>query len=251
MRIVSIAMQKGGSGKSTTTVNLAATLANAGKDVLVIDLDAHQTTTKWLVENYSGKGIFACFESKERVESIVINTPIERVKLAPSSEHLDNVARAISGEVAPQLILKESLVGLSGYDFVLMDCPPDLGVVTTNALCAASEYLVPVECRAPSLDGVVKLQKIVQIIQKHFNPSLSLLGVLACRLDFRNRHSQAVFNALKESFGPNVFNTPIRENVKLSEAYSFGQPISAYDPTSNGAQDYRALAKEVIQRGVK
>lgn len=250
MRIVSISMHKGGSGKSTTTVNLAAALAEKGKSVLVVDLDSQRNSTMWLYGMDEEKGVFEVFEGNSDIRGIVRNTDIVGIDIVPASKHLMNVERVTAGEISPQTMLRDAMKNLEGYDFVLIDCPPNLGILTINSLVAADEVLMPVVTHVMALDGLVQLQELIEIVKEKLNSKLEILGILPCRLDGRTRHSKEIVSLLKERYDGIVCNTSIRENVRLAEAYSFQMPIIHFSDSSSGAEDYRALAKEVIVKEV-
>ncbi|MDP9439747.1 MAG: ParA family protein [Actinomycetota bacterium] len=250
MRTIAVVNQKGGTAKTTSAVNLAATLAEAphGRRVLLVDLDPQHSATDWLLGSGTdvGKGLFAVLGENVPVYDVVYETPVEGVDIVPSSSWLVGAERALAGEVGAETILRRKLSSLDGYDYVLMDCPPQLGILTVNALVAASEVLVPVEAHVMALAGLAQLVETVELVQDRLNPDLDITGIVACRVDARTRHAGEVVGQLRERFGDLVFRTVIRENVRLAEAPSFREPITAYDPRSAGAEDHRALAAEVV-----
>lgn len=248
MRTLAIANQKGGSGKSTTTVSLAAALGEKQRRVLVIDLDPQHSSTSWFGVKDGGKGIYAVFAGNGGFAEIIHPGGVPGVEVAPSSSWLVGADRLLAGEVGAEIILRRSLDRLPGdrWDYVLIDCPPTLGILTINALAAVKELLVPVESHIMALGGLAHLQQTVALVKERLNPELAITGILACRVDMRTRHAQDVVEQLRQRFGAVVFKTVIRENVRLAECPSFGQPITKYDGRSAGARDYRALAEEVI-----
>jgi chromosome partitioning protein len=172
------------------------------------------------------------------------------VDLAPSSTWLVGVEKILAGEVGAEIVLRRHLESLppDRWDYVLVDCPPTLGVLTINALTAARELLVPVEAHVMALSGLAHLLHIVEVVKERLNPELSISGILACRVDGRTRHAREVVEKLRERSGRLVYQTLIRENIRLAECPSFGRPITQYDPRSTGAADYRSLAAEVIHQ---
>jgi chromosome partitioning protein len=172
------------------------------------------------------------------------------VDLVPSSAWLVGVEKILAGEVGAETILRRNLDRLppNRWDYVLIDCPPTLGVLTVNALAAVKELLVPVEAHVMALSGLAHLLKTVEIIKDRLNPDLQISGILACRVDARTRHAREVVEQLRQRSGDLVYKTVIRENIRLAESPSFGQPITLYDPRSAGAADYRALADEIISQ---
>lgn len=247
MRKIAIANQKGGSGKTTTSVNLAAALGEHRR-VLVIDLDPQHSATAWFGLREPGKGLYGVFVENAGLSEVIQPTEVPGVDLAPSSPWLVGVERILSGEVGAEQILARHLAKLSpgAWDYVLMDCPPTLGILTINALAAAAEILVPVEAHVMALTGLAQLLHTVNVVKERINPDLRVSGILACRVDARTRHAREVVEQLREHNGNVVYQTVIRENIRLAECPSFAQPITKYDPRSSGAADYRSLAQEII-----
>lgn len=256
MRTIAIVNQKGGSGKTTTSVNLAAALGEKGKKVLVIDLDPQASASSWLGVKTKDRRLLDVLIGNGNLADIVHNTDVLNVSLVPSSSWLIRAERELSGEVGPETALRRALdvFGVDNgkrWDFVLLDCPPSLGILTINALAAAGEVLAPVEAGAMALQGLVQLLETIETVKSRINPDLELSGVLACKVDGRTRHALEVVEILRKRFQETTFRTVIRENVRTMEAFSFSQPITIYDPQGPGAEDHRALALEVIQRARK
>jgi chromosome partitioning protein len=249
MRTIAVINQKGGSGKTTTSVNLGATLAEAGKRVLLIDIDPQYSTTQWLSTGDVGRGIFDLFAETEatHLADLVRPTGTPNLSLIGSSAWLVGAEKALSGEPGAEIILRQKLVELGPhrFDYVLIDCPPTLGVLTVNALTAVREVLVPVECHVMGLQGLAQILQTIERVRKRLNTDLRITGILSCRLDLRTNHGPEIDAKLRARF-PETYRTTIRENVKLAECPSMGEPITAYAPSSPGAEDYRSLAAEVI-----
>lgn len=249
MSIIAIINQKGGSAKTTTAVNLGATLAENGKKVLLIDVDPQGSSSKWLRCANTEKGIYNVFVENTCISDNIKETSIEGLTIIPSSQWLIGVEKALAAEVGAETILKRKLAELKrDWDYVLIDCPPALGLLSLNALVAAHEILVPLETRIMALDGLAQLLKTVEMVKDRLNPELKINGIIPCRVDKRTRLSVDVIDELKKRFNGMVYDTCIRETVKLAECPSFGQPITIYDTKSPGAEDYRTLATEVIRR---
>lgn len=251
-KIIAIINQKGGVGKSTTAINLAAALGELGKQVLLVDLDPQGNST-------SGLGIEKSLIKQCIYDVILADCPIEQVIIPDVCPGLDVVPATINlagaevelvSEMARENRLKDTLGTLRGkYDFILIDCPPSLGLLTVNALVAADKLLIPIQCEFYALEGVTKLLESMKRVKSRLNPTLDIYGVLLTMYDNRTTLSKQVVDEVKGYFGKVVFNTLIPRTVKLSEAPSFGQPITEYDPRGKGAVSYMELAKEVIDRG--
>ncbi len=250
MRIIAVVNQKVGTSKTTTAVNLAAALAEEGRRVLLADLDPQHSATDWLLgagrDDADGKGVFSVLVENGNVSDVLRGTAVGGVDVVPSSSWLVGAEKALAQEVGAETVLRRRLEKVSGYDYVLLDCPPQLGILTVNALVAAREVLVPVEAHVMALAGLAQLLQTVELVRERLNPELEVTGILPCRVDARTRHSREVVGQLRERFGGLVYPTVVRENVRLAEAPSFGEPITVYEPSSAGAEDYRALAREVV-----
>lgn len=247
-----MANQKGGVGKTTTVVNLAAALGERGRRVLVLDLDPQASATSWCGLEAGGRGGMEIFTGGRRPGELVRATGWPGVSLLPASAWLLGAEKLLAQASAPETLLARRLAELPAgdWDDLLVDCPPNLGILTVNALAAADEALLPVETRVLALRGLVQMLHTLEAVRERLNPSLGLGGIVACRVDRRTRHSLEVVERLRERFGERVYGVVIRENVRLAECPSFGQPILRYAPKSSGAADYRALAAEFLAREV-
>jgi chromosome partitioning protein len=250
MRKLAIVNQKGGSGKTTTSVNLAATLAEAGKRVLLIDLDPQASSSLWYGFKEKGKGLYDVLTEDTPLHQAIESTSIDRLFVIPSSQVLAGVEKALANEVASESILKNKFHQLSEkpWDFLLMDCPPTLGILSLNALTMADEVLIPVEAHVMALHGLVQLLKTINLVKQRLNPSLEIAGILACRVDYRTKHSKEVLTQLRTRFEGKVYGSVIRENIRLAEAPLHLKPINLYDPDCNGTDDYRKLAQEILAK---
>ena len=253
MRCVAIANQKGGAAKTTTTVNLAAALGELGRTVLVIDLDPQGNTTDWLGAGGAEAGAHELLVDATALAALVSPTEVTGVSAIAATRALLGTERMLAREVGAELILQRKLKsGDAGaaWDYVLIDTPPTLGILTLNALAAAQELIVPVTTQVLALAGVAQLLETVNTVRERLNPSLALAGVVACRVDSRTRHSLDVVDSLRQNFNDTLYNAQIRENVRLAEAPSFHRSILDYDSRSSGAADYRALAAEVVRQEI-
>ncbi|HHT9110104.1 MAG TPA: ParA family protein [Candidatus Brocadiaceae bacterium] len=251
MRSIAITNQKGGVAKTTTTVNLGACLAQMGKKVLLVDLDPQGNLSSWLgldIHNLE-RSMYNVFLEEVYFEEVLTKTCVENLTLAPSNVALASVERILAHEKGRDLILRKRISSVRDeYDYILLDCPPSLGLITINALTFAKEVFIPVETKVLALNGLVTLTNTVQVVKERLNHSLEVTGIIACRFDGRTTLSNEVLNQMKDRFKEKVFNTAIRENIRLAECPISGKPISLYAPDSSGAKDYIELAKEVIER---
>ena len=253
-RIISVANQKGGVGKTTTTVNLGACLAQDGKKVLLIDSDAQGNATSGLgVRKPDVKqDIYDVLVNEVSIKETIIKTSRENLSIVPATLQLAGAEIELTSMMARESRLKSALAEVSDeYDFILVDCPPSLGHLTINAFTASDAILIPVQCDYYALEGLSQLLNTVRLVQKHFNPGLEIEGVLLTMYDARTNLGAEVVEEVRRYFQEKVYDTIIPRNVRLSEAPSHGKPIIDYDPRSKGAEVYQALAKEVLVREQK
>ena len=250
-RIIAVANQKGGVAKTTTAVNLSACLTEMGKRVLLVDLDPQGNATSGL--GVSKQKLVECVYdvliNGVAIEKVTHKTDMNNLKVVPASIELAGAEIELVPEVAREGKLKEALVPVEkDYDFVLIDCPPSLGLLTINALTAASDVLIPVQCEYYALEGLTLLMSTLDRVRKHLNPKLQVLGALLTMFDGRTNLSIQVVEEVKKYFRNKTFQTIVPRNVRLGEAPSHGKPIVLYDSRSRGADVYRDLAKEVLER---
>ena len=252
MRTIAVTNQKGGSGKTTSAVSLAAALGEKGQKVLLLDLDPQASASSWCGVKDGGKGLLEVFTGNGSLSDIVCETAVPGVSVVPSSSWLMGVERALMGEVGAETILRKAVLRLpKTWDFVLVDCPPALGLLSVSALVAVREVLVPVEASAMALGGLASLLHTVERVRDRLNPDLHISAILVCRVDTRTNLSRDVVERLRSRFGDLVLQAVVRENVRLRESWSFSEPITIYDTKSTGAEDYRAAAEELLTRGQK
>lgn len=250
-KIIAIANQKGGVGKTTTTVNLAAALGVLEKKVLVIDADPQANATSGLGVDVDGieNGTYQVLEHTKTAQETIIATTSPNVDLIPA--HIDLVAIEIElvDKDEREYMMKKAIEGLKAtYDFILVDCAPSLGLLTLNALTAADSVIIPIQCEYFALEGLGKLLNTIKSVQKIHNPDLDIEGMLLTMYDARLRLSNQVVEEVKKHFANMVFDTIIQRNVRLSEAPSYGESIIKYDASSKGAANYLNMANEVIKK---
>jgi chromosome partitioning protein len=248
VRTIALANQKGGCSKTSTVVNLGAALSERGYKILVVDLDPQANATYWLGGPAVSKSALQ-FLTDNGATPVIEQTSVEDVFIVAGSSELSNYHEYVTNVRGAGVVLTENLFKLrADWDFILIDTPPTLGLITECVLSAARELLVPVAMQTLSLDGVVKIINKIREMRKNNDTEIEILGLLATRFDSRTNHSKEVIKLLTDYFGSQVFDTVIRENICLAEAPSFKKSILSYAPKSNASTDFRALATEVISR---
>jgi len=250
-KIIALANQKGGVGKTTTTINLGASLAALDKKVLIVDADPQANASSGLgidirkIEN----SVYECFVNKVDPKLAIVGTEVENLFIMPS--HIDLVGAEIEmlSFENREKVFKEVLSSIKDdYDYLLIDCSPSLGLITVNALTAADSVIIPVQCEYFALEGISKLLNTIKIIKSKLNPDLEIEGFLLTMYDARLRLANQIYDEVKKHFNELVFTTVILRNIKLSEAPSYGQPVLLYDPESKGALNHMQLAEELIAK---
>lgn len=249
-QIIAVANQKGGVGKTTTTINLGACLADAGKKVLLVDTDPQGNATSGIGIQKAAvsKDIYDVLVNEEAITEAIMPTKHHNLWIVPATIQLAGAETELISQMAREMRLKLALDPVKDqYDFILIDCPPSLGQLSINAFTAAQSILIPVQSEYYALEGLSQLLNTVRLVQKHFNPTLGIEGVLLTMYDARTNLGAEVIDEVRKYFGDKVYETIIPRITRLAEAPSYGLPIVDYDPKSKGADVYTALAKEVLQ----
>ncbi len=247
--ILSVSNQKGGVGKTTSAINISAGLALKGKKVLLLDLDPQGNATSGLNVEKDNMGIYDVMINGENIENVIMETQVKNLFLIPSNIDLSGATVEMVSLKSRESLLKNALLKIkNSYDYIIIDCPPSLDLLTVNAFTASDKIIVPIQCEYFALEGLGQLVNTIMLIKKRLNPNLDIDGVVCTMFDSRTNLSQQVVDEVKKYFSKKVYKTHIPRNVRLAEAPSFGEPIQVFDAYCPGALAYKALCEEIIER---